>query len=242
MTRFVRHLVVWSIIAMFVAGSGVNVVQGDEDYNPWEECKDNCAIFDQKLWSSYYAACYWVCVGFVYWKDWPPEPEPIGPEGGTINIHNDTLEWPELIEIDIPPGALTETTTYTLQAIEQPYIDSVPYPYFMTIMAFELSPPTAFNEPVTINITYGDYEFCVFSEEDLTAGRFNTDTQTWELIPSTVDYESNVITFEVDQLHIFGVIAMAKPAPVPALTPLGLIALIGLLSLIAVITVRRRQK
>lgn len=165
--------------------------------------------------------------------DWD-QPVIIPPSGGVVGD--------EMGKITIPPGALATDTVITLETFPIPAPFATPAGQEI-LVARRVGPSglTFLNgKKATIAIPYGhDEDAAALDESSIQAFEFNTSTNQWVPIPSTIDRVTKAVIIETTHFSIYG-IGGEPPEVVPATSTLAIVAL-GLAGL-AMLLARNRSR
>lgn len=110
----------------------------------------------------------------------------IGPEGGVL-IH-------AAHRVEVPAGALTDSVELTFSM-----------PVSDTLM-FELGPDgVQFNAPVKVIFNYDHTFKSGLDKENFKVAVWNPETQTWDLVPTTVDTEANEVNGDTNHFSRYAI-------------------------------------
>jgi hypothetical protein len=180
---------------------------------------------------------------------------PIGPAGGNVHLCATDIA-DTCVTVDIPAGALAESTVVTIRPFMTPTgraLRSVPEPYFRIMSGVEIeSGITALSLPATITIEYDhlrveDVGYGLIDEMTLAAFEYDPILDQWNTISSfSLDPSGNTLSFSTSDLSPTA-FAIGGEAPslaflqIPALGGLAMWAVAGLFALSALVLLRKRS-
>lgn len=114
------------------------------------------------------------------------------------------------ITVSVPVGAVTNSSSISIAPSSA---SSAPAPTSGLFMVgnnvFEINSTgdTEFNQDITLTFSYSDDQVSGLDEGSLAVHWYNTETGSWEQLPSTVDPATNTVTATTNHLTTFAVMA-----------------------------------
>jgi len=120
--------------------------------------------------------------------------ESVGPAGGTVEIEDE-------VTLEIPAGALADTTDFTIEEDATPQAPPAGQGYVSPV--YEIGPSgTAFTAPATITLHY-DENAVRADEEEIVICADDGQGGGWQALQTTVDAAADEASAEVDHLSMF---------------------------------------
>jgi hypothetical protein len=134
--------------------------------------------------------------------------EQVGPAGGSATM------WNGAITLDVPPGALRDSTTIYVDSAATPPSDSLAVPG----AAFTLQPASlAFDKPASLTVRFR--AGAVPAPHEVSVGMFVDSGQAWRAVQGSVlDLSARAVTAPIPGTGLYGLVA---PGPVASVTIVG---------------------
>jgi hypothetical protein len=134
--------------------------------------------------------------------------EKVGPAGGSATM------WDGGVTLDVPPGALVDSTTIYVDSAAAPPSDSLAVPG----AAFELLPSSlAFSQSASLTVRFR--AGAVPASREVSVGMFLDSAQAWRAVQGSVlDLPARAVTAPVPGTGLYGLVA---PGPVASVTIVG---------------------
>jgi Lamin Tail Domain/Bacterial Ig-like domain len=137
--------------------------------------------------------------------------------GGTITYTPDGAPAGQMMVLNIPPGAVSGVTTFTLTPSEDPASDPSILPGFV----WEFTPEgQTFNPALTLTIQYDPSNLPGgVSESDLTLSTYNSTDAAWDELLSIIDTSAHTISASLDHFSRKAAKTKDTVAPTGVITP-----------------------
>ncbi|MDO9129481.1 MAG: MBG domain-containing protein, partial [Anaerolineales bacterium] len=125
--------------------------------------------------------------------------------------------------LSFPPHTVSQPVTITIGlTASQPVPAGFQFlgqTFFVEAHGTDGTPVTTFSQTFTLTIHYNDTDVIGMDELDLKLCYWNVSTGAWQVIPATVDPDTNTLTAVLDHLTIFAVMGEIRYRPLPTGTP-----------------------